>query len=65
MSSKTRQKKRRDPGKETPTPCCGGEQSPTLEGSCCGGMSEEMKAAWLSMMGCGCFPPKPPRAVSE
>jgi len=35
MASKTKQKKRRDPGKETPSPRCGGEQRPTTDGGCC------------------------------
>ena len=65
MASNTRQEKRRDPGKKIPTPCCEGEQRPTMEGCCCGGMSEEMKAACLAMMGRGCFPAEPPKAASE
>jgi len=65
MSAKTKQKERRDPGKGTPNPRCGGEQRPTMEGCCCGGMSEEMRAACVSMMGRGCFPAEPPKATSE
>jgi len=65
MSAKTKQKKRRDPGKETPNPRCGGEQRPRMEECCCGGMSEEMRAAWLSMMGRGGFPAAPPKATRE
>jgi hypothetical protein len=65
MASKTKQKKRRDPGKEPRSPRCGGEQPHTMDGGCCGAMSEEMKAACLAMMGRGCFPAEPPKAVSE
>jgi len=65
MSAKTKQKKPYDPGKETPIPGRRDEPRRSMEGCCCGRMSEEMRAACVSMMGRGCCPAEPPNTASE
>jgi len=65
MGTETTQEGRRDPGEETTHPRGDGEDRPTMEGCCCGGMSKEMKAVCMSMMGRGCFPAEPRKATTE